>query len=145
MIINLLDLMEERECYFSNGGWVKKLTKIDETKKQGYKYVGEFLPSACMKGLFEFDPGYYIVCSIEGSRSHKVKYVWLIYINDEKVHFLHEKPFKGNDWALQMLPLAKKVLGNNELVDSNPLSKYSDEDLIREIKRRNLISVLNDQ
>jgi len=136
MIINITDVMEEKGADFYNGGWIKKLVGIDDTKEGGYKYQGEFVPGRALRGLYEFEEGIYIVCSIEGSRRHQKKYVWLIEINEQGVKFLHEKVFIGNDWSLQLLPLAKEVLMFEEGNKQNQLAKFSHEQLIDELKRR---------
>lgn len=132
-------LKEEVEFYFYRGGWIKKLKGIDESKENGYKYEGEFLPSRALTGLYEFKKGIYIVCSLRGSRRNPTKYVRLIKINEEGIHYFGEC-FEGNDWALQILPLAKKAIEEERLSikDINELEAYSDEQLISELKRRGI-------
>ncbi|QNU39219.1 hypothetical protein IC801_08735 [Geobacillus sp. 44B] len=144
MIINLSDFMKKYGADFYNGGWVKKLTEIDDTKSKGYKYVGDFVSKACLKGLYEFEPGYYIVCSVEGSRKNRVNHVWLVKIDNDGIKVINKSPFIGEDWALQLLPLAKKVLEVKESTTENPLSRFSDEELIKEVYRRKLNELILD-
>lgn len=136
MIINLSDIIGEKGAEFYNGGWVKKLYEIDDSKKNGYKYVGDFLEGRALRGLYEFTEGIYIVCSLEGTRRYHKKYIWLIEINDQGVQFLHDEAFIGNDWSLQLLPLAKKVMKVAEERNQNQLAKFGYEQLINELKRR---------
>jgi hypothetical protein len=140
MILNISKLMkEEVEFYFDAGGWIKELKGIDESKENGYKYEGDFLPSRALSGLYEFKKGIYIVCSLEGSRRKPRKYVRLIKIDAEGVHY-YGKYFEGYDWALQLLPLAKKVIEEEKLSikEKNELEAYSDKQLISELKRRGI-------
>jgi len=144
LIINLSDFMEKYGADFYNGGWVKKLTEIDDTQSKGFKYVGNFVPKASLRGLYEFQPGYYIVCSVGGSRRNRKKYVWLVEIDNDGPKVINKNPFIGEDWALQLLPLAKKVLEVKESTIENPLSRFSDEELMKEISRRKLNELISD-
>jgi hypothetical protein len=60
----LLDLRRVAEEYvdgFSryNGGWIRKIDRIDKSKTNGYSLIGEF----CRDGLQWMGPGVYLDCS----------------------------------------------------------------------------------
>ena len=79
----LLDLRRVAEEYvdgFSryNGGWIRKIDRIDKSKTNGYSLIGEF----CRDGLQWMAPGVYLDCSRGGRR----KYQRMIYT----VFVLHE-------------------------------------------------------
>lgn len=123
MIINWKNVIGEDSKYsFYNGGWVKQVTGIDKSQSDGYCFRGEFVRGAT-EGKVELDDGYYIVCSIEGSRKNQRKEYAVYRIIGGQV----EKAIGwvcGRDWALQIRDQLADLLAQGA-----PAVELSDEEL----------------
>ena len=137
MIVNWKDVIKTDNCNnFYNGGWVKEVTGVDTSKSNGYCFEGDFV-SGANKGLVECGDGYYIVCSVEGSRKNQYKDVAMFQIAGDKVEKIIDW-VTGNDWALKIRDRVAELLYLNfeDETEKNLLSGIFDEDLIAELKKR---------
>jgi len=134
MIINWKETIYDENGYnFYNGGWVKRVDSVDTSKSNGYAFEGDFVQNA-KSGLTECSDGFYIICSMEGSRKNQSKKVAAYEIAGEKLNKVIDW-VSGNDWALQIRDRVAKLL-NEPVPAANPLADISTEDLITELKRR---------
>jgi len=133
MILNWQEVIydDTADYAFYNGGWVKKVKRVDKSKTNGYAFEGTFINP--IDGLSECRDGIYIVCSIEGSRKHQKKCVAVFRIKDDKVTKVIDW-VEGGDWALKIRDRVAELLGQEE----NPLEKYSTEELLAELQRRGI-------
>lgn len=133
MLINWWELLkaERTQTPFYNGGWVKQVTDVDLTQKAGYAFSGDFVSNARDNGLTECPDGYYIVCTIEGSRKSQDKYVAVYHVDGDQVTKALDW-VKGDDWALQIRGQVVELL---EIVP-NPLAVFSNEELAAELRSR---------
>lgn len=85
-------------CYY-NGGWVKKIDKIDTTKSNGFCFEGDLVRK---EGLVEVEIGIYLICDIQGSRKNQKKFYYVVRVcADGSIETLEEE-ITGRDWALQL-------------------------------------------
>ncbi len=94
-----------------NGGWIRKIDRVDKSRTNGYSLVGEF----CKNGLQWMSPGVYIDCSKGGSRKNQ-RHVYTVFVlnedgtakafNDSAVTV--EGP--GGDWAVRLWPVIETAL-----------------------------------
>lgn len=135
MLINWWKLLNEERAQppFYNGGWVKQVVDVDLKQRAGYAFSGNFVSNARDNGLTECPDGYYIVCTIEGSRKNQNKYIAVYKIEGEQVTKALDW-VKGDDWALQIRDKVVKLLE----VAPNPLSRFSTEELVAELNARGL-------
>ena len=135
MIINWKEIIDQDNgnCFY-NGGWVKKVTSVDKTKSNGYAFDGEFVNPK--DGLSECGNGYYIICSVEGSRKSQVKMVAVFEINGDTVEKVIDW-VEGNDWALKIRDKVAELLEAPK-PEVNPLAAYSTEQLLAELRRRGI-------
>jgi len=82
-----------------NGGWIKRVTGVDETKTDGYSLIGDFTKT----GLTWHQPGVYLDCSIGGSRKNQAyRYSLFILQPDGVGKYLgitETRLGRGGDWA----------------------------------------------
>jgi len=94
-----------------NGGWVKRVEKLDKSKTNGYSLVGEF----CKDVAQWMQPGVYLDCSKAGSRKN-VRYIYTVFLlrhdgtavayNDSAVSV----EGRGGDWAVRLWPVVERAL-----------------------------------
>ena len=135
MIINWKEAIEQDVsggCFY-NGGWVKTVTAVDKSKSNGYAFEGEFV-SGATKGLTECADGYYLVCSVEGSRKNQRKEVALFRISGDTVDRLTDWAC-GNDWSLKLRDKVADLLAA-PTEEVNPLEGFTAEQLLEELARR---------
>lgn len=102
------------DCDYYNGGWMKSITEIDRTKKNGYSLVGDFVEK---EGLSLYDPGVYLLCDVQGSRKHHRKNYVVVAFDGEKVGKVAELEDGGRDWALQLWDDIEKALAKFNEID----------------------------
>lgn len=91
-----------------NGGWCRKVTGIDKTKKQGYSILGPFING--WKYLAVQDPGVYVVCDVEGSRKHP-SYDYILFTWDgQNLNIVKTLEDAKGEWAVQLWPYITKQL-----------------------------------
>lgn len=136
MILNWKEIIraDTGDYEFYNGGWVKEVTAVDKSKSNGYAFEGRFVNPK--DGLSECGNGLYIVCSIEGSRKNQKKCVAVFEIKNDEVTKAIDW-VQGNDWALKIRDRVAELLDQPK---ENPLAKYSTEELLAELKRREMQS-----
>lgn len=118
-----------------NGGWVKTITGIDKSKTNGYSLIGDFVkfPSWAAYNTLLLD------CSIDGSRNHPERNYHLLQVTQNgDLNQIYNIKNGGKDWAIKFWDKIEEYL-NSEIPDENPLAGYSDQELIDELKRRNIV------
>jgi hypothetical protein len=101
LLLNITTVAEKVIPKFTryNGGWIKQITGIDESKTNGYSLLGEFTPGR----LVWNKPGLYLDCSIGGSRKNQeYKYSLFILQPDGTGKYLgvtEVRYERGGDWA----------------------------------------------
>ena len=120
-----------------NGGWIKYIDRIDKTKNNGYSLVGAFKRST---GLDNYHPGkLYLDCGIGGSRNHPSESYTLFRVEaDGTCTILQKIENGGQDWAMQLWPTIEANLpaAAPAAPVTNPLEKFSTDELTAEILRR---------
>lgn len=89
-----------------NGGWVKSVTGLDQTKTNGYSIIGEFLKS----GVQWLSPGLYLDCSKGGSRKHQDVYHSLVKLNTDGTIELLQQEINNLSWAVALWDKIEKEL-----------------------------------
>ena len=112
-----------------NGGWVKSVTGLDQTKTNGYSVIGKFQKS----GVQWFDPGLYLDCSKGGSRKNQEIIHSLIMLKADGSIELLQQEMNNSSWAVALWDEIEKNLGGEK---ANPLAGFSTDELIAELKRR---------
>ena len=112
--------------------WAKLVTGVDETKSNGYSLIGRFLTTNIE---LELPVGSIIVkCVPTGSVKHSGKQGELYKLTEDGLELLYKA-----DWKKNFLSFRDEIVKSiNEKI--NPLAPYSDEELLNELKRRNLIT-----
>ena len=115
-----------------NGGWIKSVTGLDETKNNGYSILGTFMRAS---GMDNYTIGaIYLDCGIGGSRKNQSKTYTLFRVSADGCERI-AKISDSADWAMRLWPAIREVLAiKPEAV--NPLAQYSTDDLLAEIARR---------
>lgn len=89
---------DERTRY--NGGWLKKVEKIDKEITTGYSIIGEFVSSGDFKEYYE--DGLYIDCNKDGTRSKPKNNYRLIKINNGHPYTIKELMNANRGWAVEL-------------------------------------------
>jgi hypothetical protein len=116
-----------------NGGWLKTITDLNKEKTNGYSLVGSFIntPAWLPHNSLILD------CSIDGSRKNQKKSYHLLEVTKSgELAEIFSIQNSGNDWAIKLWDTIEKFLGTEK--GTNQLEGYSDEELLAEIKRRNI-------
>lgn len=117
--------------------WYKKVTSVDTQVNNGYAFDGIFLKK---EAEIELNDGDVIIekCP-RGSNKHR----WNAGVIYKVINNRLEKIGKEYDWGEEFLSFRDKVAEIlNEQVKNepaNPLKDFSDDELIAELKRRNII------
>ena len=118
-----------------NGGWVKRVEKLDKSKTNGYSLVGEF----CKDVAQWMQPGVYVDCSKAGSRKN-VRYIYTVFLlrhdgtavayNDSAVSV----EGSGGDWAVRLWPVIERAL-EEVAGDRVAILRARKEELLAELAR----------
>ena len=121
-----------------NGGWVKRVTKLDKRQTNGYSLVGDFLKA----GMQWVSPGVYLDCSIAGSRKHPDKHYTLFRLQrDGTVENVAEVENR-RDWAVKLWPAIETALADVKAV-ADPEAKLQ-ELLARKAQLENELDFVNE-
>lgn len=122
--------------------WAKYIDSIDTSKPNGYCFEGDFL----RKGTNEISsdsPQLVLLAAEVGSRgNHSYHYQVIRIETDDTISVPSELYDKGDEsgWALRLRDKVKAELDKINTVEPiSPLAHISDDDLLTEIKRRNLV------
>jgi len=94
-----------------NGGWIKRIDKIDKSKTNGYSLIGDF----CKSGLQWMQPGIYLDCSKGGSRKNQ-NYIYTVFVlnEDGTVKAYNDGAIevegRGSDWAVRLWPVIEAAM-----------------------------------
>lgn len=91
-----------------NGGWVKSVTGLDQTRTNGYSLIGEFV-----RGTIWLKPGLYVDCSIGGSRKNQHKTYHLFELMADGSARLIQMS-SGADWATRLWSTIETWLANSQ-------------------------------
>ena len=109
--------------------WAKTVKSVDQSKSNGYAFVGNFINS---EQKYELEVGTYIMQYGEFYSEIKVR---LLKVTNEGLEQIKEwEDLDKGDWALSCRDEIAEIINNKEEV--NPLSNVSTEELIEELKRR---------
>lgn len=118
-----------------NGGWIRRVDRIDKSKTNGYSLVGEFLKN----GLQWMQPGVYVDCSRGGSRKNQ-RFGYTVFVlkedgtvtayNDDQI--VVEGP--GGDWAVRLWPVIERAL-EEVAGDRVAILRARKEELLAELAR----------
>lgn len=102
---------DENDLFWSryNGGWMKKVTGLDKSKKNGFSLIGDFVDAGTTKN--DYEAGLYINCNIAGSRKNQEKIIQLLKLNDDgSLELLKEAENLGRTWAVEFWELIETNL-----------------------------------
>ncbi len=124
-----------------NKSWRKLLTQVDKTKTNGYAFIGDWLRAG---ERAELEVGSFILCYDEaGSMRNWCPVVRLFKVgveNDLEEVFHWEGKTHERNWALavrdDIAAILAEAQGQKPEGGGNPLTRFSDEELIAELKRR---------
>lgn len=111
MIFSMEKKFEENEYFWSryNGGWAKRVTGLDKSKKNGFSLLGDFVDAGATKN--DYEPGLYINCNIHGSRKNQRKTIQLLKLNEDgSLDLLKEEEDLGRTWAVEFWDLIEENL-----------------------------------
>jgi len=116
--------------------WTKTLTHVDVSKSNGYAFEGEF---ARRDYLVEVPTGTTYLCYGErGSTKHNYPVVMLKRVSsDGTLEIIYGKDNLNPAWALQVRDEIAALVNDQPAV--NPLADFTDEQIVDEARRRNLI------
>ena len=135
----LENLPEEEKDSFSkipyyNGGWVKKVEGINKKYQNGYSIEGAFLEK---EGMFYYDKGLYLICSIGGSRGHQTKHYYLVKLEKEKPELI-KHIIDGRDWAVRLWEDIEKNLtekDKKEIIKENTKDEEEKGNIKEEVEK----------
>ena len=120
--------------YIRGKQWVKKVTRVDLEKSNGYAYEGEFL--GYIKDQLQdiqINPGDVIIAYRDyGSTKNHWPTVAVAKI-DNNLDFVSCLSVDGWDWAIK---IREKVFELLQQEKPNPLAQFSIEELEKELERR---------
>ena len=135
MIINWKEIIGQEQkgisgnYSFYNGGWVKKVEAVDKSQSNGYCFEGKFVRGAT-EGMVEIGDGFYIVCSIEGSRKNQRKEYAVYRLTGEQVDRIIGW-VTGKDWALKIRDKLAELL----TAAASPVELSTEEqDLVEQLR-----------
>ena len=111
MIFAMEEKFKENHYYWSryNGGWMKTVTGLDKSVKNGYSLIGEFVDAGATKN--DYSAGLYINCNIDGSRKHPTKMVQLLKLDEDgSLELLKTLENGGRTWAVEFWELIEENL-----------------------------------
>lgn len=111
MIFSMQEKFEENDYFWSryNGGWIKLVTGLDKSKKNGFSLVGDFVDAGKTKN--DYEAGLYINCNIDGSRKNQEKIIQLLKLNEDgTLELLKEEKNLGRTWAVEFWDLIEENL-----------------------------------
>jgi hypothetical protein len=117
-----------------NGGWTKSVTGLDKSRANGYSIRGDFMrPNA--SDIYAIG-GLYLDCNISGSRKNYHKTYRLFRVTGpDSAEVLVRDDSNSPDWAVNLWAAIEAALAPTEATP-NPLAQYRTEELIAELKRR---------
>ena len=111
MIFSMEEKFDENELFWSryNGGWMKTVTGLDKSKKNGYSLIGEFVDAGRTKN--DYSAGLYVNCNIDGSRKNQRRIVQLLKLDEDgTLTLLKEIKDGGRTWAVEFWELIEENL-----------------------------------
>ena len=120
--------------------WVKWVDSVDTSKTNGYAFVGDFVKD----GTIEIEvgqPRLLLAQATSGSMKYNSAYYQIVKLNEDGS--LTALDISDNDqnlgWALRIRDSVKNVLDSiSNTEPENPLTQFSNEELLAEIKRRGI-------
>lgn len=141
MIFSMQDKFDENDIFWSryNGGWMKTVTGLDKSVKNGYSLIGEFVDAGRTKN--DYEAGLYINCNIDGSRKNQHKIVQLIKLSEDgEITLLKEIKDGGRTWAVEFWELIEENLTEEVKMSVNEIHniirKNLDEKQIEELLKK---------
>ncbi|MBT9258166.1 MAG: hypothetical protein KM310_00205 [Clostridiales bacterium] len=127
----MMDPLDYLDTTRYNGGWIKHVTGLDKTKRNGYSILGQFMRHG--KDLYIVG-GLYLDCGIGGSRRrHRKHYTLFRVVAADKIEILATVG-DAPDWAINLWPAIEEALASEPA--DNPLAVFTTEELMAELKRR---------
>lgn len=117
-------------------GWTKRITAVDKGKVNGYAFEGEFLQSDTE---VEIPIGAILVQKLPAG---SVKHGWneaAAYKLGEDGELIDLAPRKVYNWRKDFLSFRDLVADAIGQTETNPLAEYSDNVILAEAQRRNLL------
>lgn len=117
--------------------WAKIISSVDKSKSNGYAFGGKFVK---VNQLVEVPDDSFVLCYQElGSNKNKEPEITLYQCKNEKLITVIDG-ISGWDWALKIRDdVAELIEGKKEKdVSNSDLSKFSNEELIEELKNRGI-------
>ena len=114
--------------------WAKHLVRINTSKTNGFAFEGKWLE---IGRKAELEVGAYILIYHDfGSRTRTRSVVQLLRVTpDANLELIME--VQGDDWAIELRDKAAELVNRTESEAApNPLSGFTDEQLIAELQRR---------
>lgn len=114
-----------------NSGWVKTVTGIDKTEGDLYSVLGESVPSDGQTVKLK-EGVLYLDCNITGSEENPSVDHTLFILKNGEIVIIQRLYDARRGWATNFWGAIEKQLS----LSFNSLEKYSNEELIEELKRR---------
>lgn len=125
-------IVNEGDSKFKN--WTKKVSKVNLTKTNGYAFEGKFLESDKEYDLDEGD----VLLFLEnfGSRAKTSKEASIKIVKNGQL-----ETYDTYDYSSDFLDLRDKIaeLLNQKPNQPNPLARFTDEEILGEVKKRGLM------
>ena len=117
--------------------WGKELETVDTNRSNGYAFIGEWLPK---EGKAELPVGSYVLWyHEEGSQKYHEPVIELYLVTKDGPDLIQTWECAARQgWALECRDEIADII--HERPEENPLSEFSDEELLTEIKRRGLLT-----
>jgi hypothetical protein len=127
VIVNFADFLETKlnKTPYYNGGWVKTVKGVNKEESTGYCFIGDFVRK---EGKVEVEPGYFLICTIDGSRKNPVKLYYFVEVKETgEIEKVLDR-VDGADWALQLRDKVAELINARVTAkeDPNMSPEYND-------------------
>jgi len=132
----IVDVPAQRDRRWKS--WAKSIKEVDQSRTNGYAFVGEFLTRG-RKAELEVG-GLVLLYDEIGSRKHRRPEVRVLRV-EENGALSTVLEAHGWSWALELRDKVAELLGKekeSQKEDENPLAGFSTEQLLAELRRRGL-------
>ena len=130
MIFSMVEKFKENDYFWSryNGGWMKTVTGLDKSVKNGFSLIGDFVDAG--ETANDYGAGLYINCNIDGSRKNQEKIVQLLKLDENgNLTLLKEIKNGGRTWAVEFWELIEENLEEKVKMSVNEILKLIKDNL----------------
>lgn len=120
-----------------NGGWLKRVTGLDKTQKNGYSLEGDFVEAGNYQSLYK--QGVYVDCDKDGSRKNQEWNYTLFKLDTKGITVIKRIMDGGRTWAVDLWDeieanIQQKEEGEKTIKYLELIEKFANAENMKEIE-----------